>query len=357
MKENGKIAVIYPIKKEYVEIIKYRDMLNDYETIIPVALAGQGIEDRDVGELIKENPLGIEVTANINESIKSATDIIFTEFSEAVYEKMIYSIEQAKNIICLCEMESEVEEPLIQKCKEKGTTYKNYCISHEIYPELKENRLHKINAPILLVCGIAEYTNKFELQLKARKEFLNRGYCVSQIGSKEYSSFFGMHNFPEFMFDNIPDIEKVYRFNSYIKQIENTEEPEIIIIGVPGGAMQYDADHPNGFGIINYLVSNSIIVDVTLLSLSYNDYDESFWDFTKNYLKFRYEYPVQSFHLSNIFHDIYGGETFDKERLVYINQNKVEEKIQSLDKKDVFNLNNEEAFTSAIDEIINYLSN
>jgi peptide maturation system protein (TIGR04066 family) len=357
MNEINKIAVIYPIKKEYVEIIKYKNMLKGFEKIIPVSLVGQGIEHRDVGEFIKGEPLGMEVTSDFETSIQDATEIIFTEFSELVYEKMIYSMEQKKNIICLFKLEDEVEVLIIQTCKNKGITYKNYCNSKEVYPEVKDNKLHKINVPILLICGISEYTNKFELQLKARNEFLKRGYNVSQVGSKEYSRLFGMHNFPEFMFSNMQDVDKIYRFNSYIKEIENTEEPEILIIGVPGGAMQYDADHPNGFGIINYLVSNALTVDVTMLSLAFNEYDESFWDFAENYMKYRYEYPVQSFHLSNIFHDVYGDERNDQERLVYINQNKVNEKIASFDRKDVFNLNNEEAFIKTVDEIIDYLSN
>lgn len=74
-------------------------------------------------------------------------------------------------------------------------------------------------------------------------------------------------------------------------------------------------------------------------------------------MKFRYEYPVQSFHLTNIFHDIYGDERNDRERLIYINQKKVEEKIKTFARKDIFSLNNEEIFISKIDEIIDYLSN
>lgn len=357
MKKNGKIAVIYPIKKEYVEVIKYKEMLKNYEKIIPVSLVGHGIDHRDVGELIKGDPLGIEVTSDFKNKIQDATEVIFTEFSGIVYENMIYSIEQKKNIVCLCELEDEVEEMMIQKCNEKGIIYNNYCNSHENFPELKEKKLNKINVPIILICGISEYTNKFELQLKVRNEFLNKGYCVSQVGSKKYSSFFGIHNFPKFMFSDIQDIEKIYLFNSYIKQIEDTEEPDILIIGVPGGVMPYDADHPNGFGIINYLVSNSLAVDYTLLSLSYNEYDEPFWKFAANYMEFRYEYPVRSFHFSNVFHDIYGDERSDQERLVYINQRKVDEKIKTIARKDIFNLNNENAFSNTIDEMINYLSN
>ena len=78
-----------------------------------------------------------------------------------------------KNIVCLCELEHEVEEKIIQKCKENGLTYKNYCNLSETYPELKENRLKQVCAPILLICGLSEYTNKFELQLKIRNEFIS----------------------------------------------------------------------------------------------------------------------------------------------------------------------------------------
>ena len=357
MKKNEKIAVVYPIKKEYVEIIKYKEMLKNYEKIIPVSLVGQGIDHRDVGELIKGNPLGIEVTSDFKNNIQEATEIIFTEFSEIVYENMIYSIEQKKNIICLFEVVDEVEEMIIRKCIEQGISYINCCSSHEEFPELKERKLNKINVPIILVCGISEYTNKFELQLKVRNEFLNKGYSVSQVGSKKYSSFFGIHNFPKFMFSNIQDIEKIYLFNSYIKQIEDKEKPDIFIIGVPGGVMPYDTNHPNGFGIINYLVSNSLAVDYTFLSLSYNEYDESFWNFATNYMEFRYEYPVRSFHLSNVFHDIHGDERSDQEKLIYINQKRVDEKIKDIARKDIFNLNNGNAFIDTMDEMINYLSN
>lgn len=357
MKNNGKIAVIYPMNKEFVEIIKYLKLLGNYKKIIPVSLIGQGVDNRDVGDLVKGSSLGIKITSDFEKSIHDATEIIFTEFSDIVYDKIMYSIEQKKNIVCLCGLEHEVEERIILKCKEKGLIYKNYCNLNETYPELKGTRLKQVSVPILLICGLSEYTNKFDLQLKVRNEFLERGYSVSQIGSKKYSSLFGIHNFPQFMFNDIQDNEKIYLFNSYVKQIEDTEKPDIIIIGVPGGVMSYDADHPNGFGIVNYLVSNALNVDYTLLSLSYNEYDESFWSFAINYMKYRYEYTVQSFHLSNIFHDVYGDERNEQERLIYINQKKVDEKIKAFARKDVFNLNNEEDFISRIDEIINYLSN
>ena len=58
-----------------------------------------------------------------------------------------------------------------------------------------------------------------------------------------------------------------------------------------------------------------------------------------------------------MFHDIYGDERNEGERLVYMKQKKVDEKIASFDGKKVFNINNEETFRKEIDELINYLTN
>ena len=275
--KNSLKAVIYPINKEYVEILKYKEMMEKYEEIIPVCLSGQGIEHRDAGELVKGKPLGIEIMADFEICMQDVDDIIFTEFSDVVFDKMMYSIEHKKNIVCLFELEDEMNRTITGKCIENGVHFKNYCDSYAAYDMLKEKKIREMNVPILLICGLSEYTNKFEVQLRVRDEFKKRGYCVSQIGSKKYSRIFEMHNFPQFMFQNIPEIDKVYMFNSYVKQIERKEHPDIIIIGVPGGVMPYDMDHPNGFGIVNYLVSNALSVDGTLLCLAYNEYEGSFW--------------------------------------------------------------------------------
>lgn len=359
--KNSLKAVIYPINKEYVEILKYKEIVKKYEEIIPVCLSGQGIEHRDAGELVKGKLLGIEIMADFEICMQDADDIIFTEFSDVVFDKMMYSIEHKKNIVCLFELEDEMNRTITGKCIENGVHFKNYCDSYAAYDmlkeKLKEKKIKEMNVPILLICGLSEYTNKFEVQLRVREEFKKRGYCVSQIGSKKYSRIFEMHNFPKFMFQNIPEIDKIYLFNSYVKQIEIKEHPDIIIIGVPGGIMPYDMDHPNGFGIVNYLVSNALSVDSTLLCLAYNEYEDSFWEFIADYMQYRYEYSVQSFHLANVFHDIYGDERNEGERLVYMKQKKVDEKIESFDGKKVFNINNEETFRKEMDELIDYLTN
>ena len=87
--KNSLKAVIYPINKEYVEILKYKEIVKKYEEIIPVCLSGQGIEHRDAGELVKGKLLGIEIMADFEICMQDADDIIFTEFSDVVFDKMM----------------------------------------------------------------------------------------------------------------------------------------------------------------------------------------------------------------------------------------------------------------------------
>ena len=44
MKNNSEIAIVYPMSKEFVEIIKYRKMLENYEKLIPVSFIAKAIK-------------------------------------------------------------------------------------------------------------------------------------------------------------------------------------------------------------------------------------------------------------------------------------------------------------------------
>lgn len=87
MKNNSEIAIVYPMSKEFVEIIKYRKMLENYEKLIPVSFIGQSVENRDVGELVKGSHIGIEITSDFEKKILDATEIILQNFQTLYMRK------------------------------------------------------------------------------------------------------------------------------------------------------------------------------------------------------------------------------------------------------------------------------
>ena len=46
--------------------------------------------------------------------------------------------------------------------------------------------------------------------------------------------------------------EKIIGFNKYVKMLYMLERPDVLVIGVPGGAFSFDEYFDNNFGITNY---------------------------------------------------------------------------------------------------------
>lgn len=62
------------------------------------------------------------------------------------------------------------------------------------------------------------------MQLELRKKLSERGYKISQIGTKSYSQLFGVRPFPEIMFKNMyTEKEKIFYFNQYVSSIAKNE--------------------------------------------------------------------------------------------------------------------------------------
>ena len=81
------------------------------------------------------------------------------------------------------------------------------------------------------------------------KTYLNNlDYKVCVVSSRTNAELFGIHSFPEFMLQhNLDESSKIINFNHYIKELEVSEKPEIIIIGVPGGIMPVSEKHSDNY--------------------------------------------------------------------------------------------------------------
>lgn len=354
-------AIVYPASRDITPLFRYKNLLPGYDNLIPVSPNGSGYKDLDVGRLDKGKEIGITIETDFSVYLDKCEECIFTVYSEDVLNKIYLCIEKKKNVTCLfCFPESQIEMELLKKCDAQNIIYKNYTKNHDnnlvSFTQKNEKILSEITTPIILICGMSENTQKFHIQLEIRKNLLKMGYKVSQIGTKEYSRFFSIHNFPAYMLSVHDETDKVYYFNHYIKQIELQEKPDIIVLGIPGGIIPFDYEHPNRFGILCYLVSSAVSIDYTIASLVFNDYDKSFFEFFKNYTKYRYGFETAKLHLSNVYHDIYGDERLESERLVLMNEKAVGTKIQGLTEGGIFSVFDNNGTKGVIDDIIKYLT-
>lgn len=271
MKNTKITATIYPYNRTVSNIVRYADFISKYEIVSTIVPNGFDIDGKDISLLEKREKLGKVGVLSFVEGIKACETLIVADiecseqFQKVIIKNVIYAMQQKKDILSLYRF-SESQEQLLNEMS------KIYSVNYESYKQWKVSSLPYSNsrsetyAPIILVAGLNEDCMKFDLQLQLRKGLLEAGYKVSQIGTKHYVELFGFHSFPEFMFDSSLTInDRVVGLNTYVRDIEKKEVPEVIIIGIPGGLIPITEKIHQNYGQIAYEVGYALQADFSIL--------------------------------------------------------------------------------------------
>lgn len=318
MESKRKRAVIYPYGVEFAPVVRHRKLLSDYELSHLVSPKGWGIVGQDAGQADKGEEIGITVEGDFVEAIDNSDILIVADcntddnFKKKIISNIDLAIQKGKDIICALTLDSDVLESIDSKCKENKLKFK-YMKNTTIQLEYDRDNLLHIETPIVFVAGLTETTNKFEIQLSLREHLIKNGYNVSQIGSRSYCELMGFHSIPDFMCSNqIGEISKIVQFNRYVKEIELSENPDIIIIGIPGGLMPFNKDLTNKFGVEAFLISQAVSPDFTVISVLYDDLQPKYFNMLSTSFKYKYGFNVDCFNMSTSQFDIVGSKELEK---------------------------------------------
>lgn len=88
---------------------------------------------------------------------------------------------------------------------------------------------------------------------------------------------------PRYIYDDQgSNKEKIVKFNHYIKQIEIIENPDLIVVGIPGNLVEISKKVIGDFGSSAYIISKSVRPDYVISNFPY------FIDFQKKYMEILY---------------------------------------------------------------------
>lgn len=299
--------LVYPYDIETLPIIRYSELLCGYEICGLVSPQGWGLTGGDAGYADGGRALGIIVSSDFDEELEKCDTVFFAEseikldFERIIKPKLNKAAAAGKNIICALELDSEMREEMIELCSRCGVYFKHMNNSGKgsRITNVREE-LYELNTPVIFVLGISERTQKFEIQLALRKNIMDMGYKISQVGSRNCCELLGFHSFPQFMYDrSFSESEKIVLFNRYVKSIEIKEKPDVIVIGIPGGVMPFNSRFTNGFGILAFEISQAIVPDAAIFSLLYEDYEKENLEKIYTMVRHRLGFEIDSFNLSN----------------------------------------------------------
>lgn len=355
-----KTTTIYPYSKDDIQLFRYAKLIGDIQPVYAVSPPGWGLIGKDATAIDGGKPSGIVITENLDSALQNSELLVIASFEHYVGEEgglkdtLETAIQYKKPFVLLSPPQTPEEQIALETAKQLGLLHWSSEQDHRNIIALANEKddCDELKSPVTLIVGQGPYTSKFETQLGVRQELIKRGYKVSQIGSRPYCELFGFHSFPSFMFSKeLDETQKIITLNQFVKQIENEEEPDLIIVCVPGGIMPVFEKAHNNFGILHVEVSAAIEPDSVIYNLYSNEYSTQFYEKSAEMMYHRLNHvKTNCFIMSGSWID-YGAHHENKEfRIIKFDKpyNKIIEKPEEVPSLSIFEKNVFEKATDAV---------
>jgi len=271
-----KKLAVYPYAEEFHHFEKYSDLISEYEPYSLVMPKGRSVAEEE------KNWAGFSKNYNVSsesDNPESCTCdyVLFTDSNNGNSDK----IQQALS----------VEKQVLRFAK--------HTIDDAIRDAITPEKIMKrINAPVMMIFGQGEHTQKFDIQLDLRARFLKDGYNVLSFGTKDYAEIFGMETFPDCC--AFPLWKKILFLNDYAFERVREFKPDVIIIGTPGGIMPANDRNVQFFGEDALALSTAIVPDISIMSIYENLAVDGLVTKMKMYMRYRMGVEFDILHVSNM---------------------------------------------------------
>lgn len=308
--------LVFPYGQDCEPIIRHADLLkSDYEIVALVSpggwgMAGKNVVLQDSGKILPIQENILEITEKFDSLFIPVFETPDEEVESRLVGEMVNLIPHLSHVVCAASLTDVNRKKLEKACRQAKCSFQNFTEykEPELYgltmPSEQYPILNPLDVPAIVIAGCWEKTDKFEVSLALRKRFVQNGYRILQIGSRNGCEMFGFHSFPDFMFSkHIDAIDKIVLFNHWIHQMVMEEQPDLLLVTIPGAMQNYNEQFTRGFGILHHQVFQAISPDALVICAFYMLDSTEAMENISAFCRYRYGIPVDVFHMSNLFID------------------------------------------------------
>lgn len=319
--------LVFPYGQDCEPVIRHADLLEaQYEITALVSPAGWGKAGKEVTVGAGNSVLPVhesfqEVAEEFDSLFIPPFEASVEEVENRLVDKMLLLIPHISHILCTARLTEANREKLKEacRCSSQPCDFLDFCEDKglEAYglatPMEKNPALKFVDVPVVIVAGLWEKTDKFEISLSLRERFLRDGYRVSQVGSRDGCEMMGFHSFPRFMLQkDLDGTVKIPCFNQWLHQIIKQEQPDVILITIPGALQDFNERFTRGFGLLPHEVFQAVAPDALVMCNIYMSEEENVLDELSMSCKYKFGAPVDAFHISNLIVDVIRTEEFSR---------------------------------------------
>ena len=290
---------IFPFHQECEPILRYRHLLQRQAKFFAPESWGYGNRGPDFSCVLT-------MEAFEQDDFK---DLLIPQFpllerNEPFFlRSILQKIPHLQTVLCDAAFSEDSMREIGRACAQNGCTFRS-TLDQSVPPMVEGEGLLPLQTPVITIAGMWQDTDKLEASLCLRDILLREGYNVAQIGSRAYCELFRFHSFPSFMFEDRSDCNKILQFNRFVHDIEREEQPDVILITVPGCINNYNDDFTNSFGLLAYDVMKAVKPDFLLLCTFFTPNADMLFSLLSETCLYRFGRRVDYFHMSRQYIDI-----------------------------------------------------
>lgn len=268
-------AAIFPFNKEMHSLIRFSDMLQ-FEITHVYDVRYSGNINVHTSHIIGDNDILDYNVENINDIDWNSFDTIIVGHTDQIV-KLTNSDFDINNLLNTAKNNGKKIILCDNNVPDFLRNYSNIYfpeIKKENVPSLRFGMLYSIGIPVIGIFGTSSKQGKFTLQLQLRKQFLNAGYQVGQIGTEPTSLLYGMdYVFPMGYNDSVfLSAEEIIRYLNHCAHSLETQKKELIIVGCQSGTIPYDYGNIEYYTMKQQAFLYGTLPDVVCLCI--NPYDD-----------------------------------------------------------------------------------
>lgn len=316
--------IYFPFDESFICVLKNvvkKEAIEDIELISP---KGWGLEGKHVNidkntYIVKSEY--VEELAEVH-LINSRLDISMEDILVALKQINIGRLIIHRH---LTYKEKELLETQLEVFPEK--------INEKIIGNLDEEEiLFDINIPIVLVTGISEYTNKFDVQIDLYSRFKKEGYSVGWIGSRKEAVLCGGESIPEWLYGTqLSFKDKIVYFNHYVKEYIEKNKNEVLIIGIPGEVCINDNYFIGHAGELATIISQAVNASATIVCMMFDENIEKKTKIWGNYIEGKLGVQIKCFAITNRLYDYNESDVVRKIKYTTLNNQTIQKMAKIFD--------------------------
>jgi len=296
-------VAMYPFSSDLLPVVKFFEKFQNKYTLKKLfSPPGLGLAGKDAAYARNHPNIGITVADELDMNDSTWEVLLLTRpidskvsIDSELSDVAESALQAGKSVVYIDGSGAEIPEKFRELCP----SYKE-----ENHGYSWEKGIH-IDAPVILVGGLMSEADSFEVLLGLAAKLHDNGLYTTCFINHPICDIFGFHNLGRILNkSNKDEAQKMAELIAYVKDLEITERPDVILVEAPDAVMRYSDLFPNGFGIRSYMVCQVIRPDYFVCCVPFKMANGALMDALSRDFETRLNVSINAVHVSNLMPDL-----------------------------------------------------